>query len=253
MKQIPLIVFSLSILYSCAALQSSSARKVSDSDIRLSESLLVRQICESFWIHKSTGPGGVQANGLVAELPGGLLIVDFCWNSEQAEDLLNWAEARWEAEWIGGIVTHNHADRIGGVRAALERGIEVRALVPAVEWAGMPGANKVLKLHSSEDADFHDWGEFETYYPGPGHSFDNVVVWFSGPSILFGGCLLKSGNANSIGFVGDADLNEWPRSVQRVQQRYPEAKIIVPGHGQVGAGGVFEKTQFLLSDGVETE
>jgi glyoxylase-like metal-dependent hydrolase (beta-lactamase superfamily II) len=34
--------------------------------------------------------------------------------------------------------------------------------------------------------------------------------------------------------VADADVAEWPASIRRVLERYPQAEVVVPGHGEVG-------------------
>jgi len=49
--------------------------------------------------------------------------------------------------------------------------------------------------------------------------------------ILFGGCMIKALDAKDLGFSGDADLAAWPKSVRKVLERYPDARIVVPGHG----------------------
>ena len=34
--------------------------------------------------------------------------------------------------------------------------------------------------------------------------------------------------------MADADLAEWPTSVERIQKHYPEAEVVIPGHGLPG-------------------
>ena len=38
-------------------------------------------------------------------------------------------------------------------------------------------------------------------------------------------------SSTSAGNVADADLAEWPTSVERIQKHYPEAEVVIPGHG----------------------
>lgn len=76
---------------------------------------------------------------------------------------------------------------------------------------------------------------FEVFFPGPGHAPNNVVLWFPDQQILFGGCLIKSASADSLGFTGDADLRAWPEAVRRVAARYRPA-LVVPGHGPLALG-----------------
>ena len=74
----------------------------------------------------------------------------------------------------------------------------------------------------------------EVYFPGPSHTVDNVVVYFRGRDLLFGGCMIKALGARNPGFTGDADMAAWPWSAQKVLERYPKARLVVPGHGPVG-------------------
>lgn len=68
---------------------------------------------------------------------------------------------------------------------------------------------------------------------GEGHTVDNVVGYFTKEDVLFGGCLVKEIDA-SKGYLGDANVDEWSATVERVKQAYPRVKIVVPGHGQCG-------------------
>src|SRR5690606_5099180 len=85
----------------------------------------------------------------------------------------------------------------------------------------------------------------EVYYPGPGHAPDNVVVWVAEERVLFGGCFVKSADAPNLGYTGDADIAAWPGAVTRVAERYPEAALVVPGHGAVGDRSLLDHTIHL--------
>jgi glyoxylase-like metal-dependent hydrolase (beta-lactamase superfamily II) len=77
-------------------------------------------------------------------------------------------------------------------------------------------------------------GPLEVFYPGPAHSRDNVVVWLPGQRVLFGTCAVRAAGTTALGNVADADVAEWPASIRRVLERYPQAEVVVPGHGEVG-------------------
>lgn len=74
----------------------------------------------------------------------------------------------------------------------------------------------------------------EVHFPGPSHTIDNVVVYFKGRRLLFGGCMVKALAARSPGFTGDADMAAWPASVRKLLARYTDARVVVPGHGHWG-------------------
>jgi glyoxylase-like metal-dependent hydrolase (beta-lactamase superfamily II) len=81
---------------------------------------------------------------------------------------------------------------------------------------------------------------------GRGHTVDNIVVWLPQREVLFGGCLVKSTGSKSLGYTEDADLDEWPHTIDRVAGRFPGAKVIVPGHGAPGGHELLVRTKELL-------
>lgn len=87
----------------------------------------------------------------------------------------------------------------------------------------------------------------EVFYPGPGHTEDNIVVWIPSDHVLFGGCLVKALENVSLGNVADANTEKWASSIQNLQIRYPNANIVVPGHGRIGSTDLLLHTIKLSS------
>ena len=85
----------------------------------------------------------------------------------------------------------------------------------------------------------------EVKYFGEGHTKDNIVGYFPVDSILFGGCLIKELSAEK-GNLEDANLTAWPETVKKLKQNYPEAKIIIPGHGKSGGTDLLDYTISLF-------
>jgi len=56
------------------------------------------------------------------------------------------------------------------------------------------------------------------------------VVWFGKEKILFGGCFVKSTDADDLGFLGDANTQEWPASMQKTINKFPSPRYVIPGH-----------------------
>src|SRR3982751_3245763 len=181
-------------------------------------------------VHRSTDAQGVPSNGLVAITDRGLLLIDTAWTVPETEAVLRWGDEGLKRPWIGAVITHEHADPDGGLDAVLRRGIPVSALDLTIEKLQKRNIRGVKPLFSAKagEVQMKDDRGFEAFYPGPGHATDNIVVKFD--SLLFGGCLIKSAEADDLGFTGDANLESWPGAVRRVQARYPST-IIVPGHG----------------------
>lgn len=71
---------------------------------------------------------------------------------------------------------------------------------------------------------------FQTYYGGAGHSPDNIVIWFDKEKILYGGCLVKSTEADDLGNLSDANPEEWAKTIKKIQQKFKNPNDIIPGH-----------------------
>jgi metallo-beta-lactamase class B len=99
--------------------------------------------------------------------------------------------------------------------------------------------NKGLKLEFPKET-------VEVYYPGPSHTIDNTVVYFQNHKILFGGCMVKALDSKDAGYTADANMQQWPRSIEKVLARYKDAKIVVPGHGNCGNINLLKHTIELL-------
>ena len=90
------------------------------------------------------------------------------------------------------------------------------------------------------------FGPVELFYPGAAHSTDNLVVYVPSANVLYGGCAVHELSSTSAGNVADADLAEWPTSVERIQKHYPEAGRR-SRHGLPGGLETCSSTQRTLS------
>ena len=162
------------------------------------------------------------------------MLVDTAWTDAQTEALLDWGQTHFKRPWLGAVITHDHADRDGGLGALRQRHIPAAALDLTVAKLAARGVHDVSVLFTAKRGVFADPRGFEAFYPGPGHTSDNIVLAF--PDLLFGGCLIKSTEAKDLGNTADANLAAWPASVRSVAARYPRMTV-VPGHGPVDHTG----------------
>jgi glyoxylase-like metal-dependent hydrolase (beta-lactamase superfamily II) len=216
-----------------------------DQSVALGSDLKVRPIAKGFWLHVSTDDRERASNGLIVQIQGGVLLIDTPWTNDQTERLLAHAKARIGAV-TEALVTHSHPDRMGGIATLLRHQIPTRSLDLTVAKAfgnvgGVPEA-----LFSAAQELFRDPRGFEVYYPGPGHTVDNTVVWFPRARLLHGGCLVKSEDTSELGYVAEADLAAWPSSIAKLKARYSKIAILVPGHGKVGGAAALDRTLELL-------
>jgi metallo-beta-lactamase class B len=116
--------------------------------------------------------------------------------------------------------------------------------VERLRGRGIEGVSVLLTSAASSRIDPRG---FEAFYPGAGHTRDNIVLWFATSRVLYGGCLIKDKSATNLGFTGDADLAAWPAAVRRVAERYPSPAVVIPGHGDPLRGDPYAHTLELLA------
>lgn len=188
----------------------------------------------------------ISANGLVVDAGDSVLMIDTPWGNDQTIQLLEWINAKLQKPVALVIITHAHADRIGGIEVIHERGIRTigskLTTVYALRWGYQPPLESFEKQHIINIGNF----KAEAFYPGPGHTVDNSVVYIPAYNLLHGGCFVKSVEATSLGNIADADLDSWPASLQVVQERYPDIRTVIPGHGSIKPGAI-ENTLKLLT------
>lgn len=170
------------------------------------------------------------ANGLVVDTPDGVVLVDTGWGPKATAQLLRRVRRALHRPVRYCLVTHAHDDRIGGIEVLKKHGVRVLATPLTAARAvpqGFGGAEPVLSADTTLMV-----GDMAVrcFFPGAGHAPDNIVVWLSATEVLFGGCFVKSCEATDLGNLADADLAAWPAAVQRVQQIFPTARLVVPGH-----------------------
>ncbi|NVI99295.1 subclass B1 metallo-beta-lactamase [Myxococcus sp. AM009] len=212
----------------------------------LADDVSVRKLAPGVWLHVTEMTlepyGRVPTNGLIIEDGETSLLVDTGWDARQGALLLDWARETLRRPVRAAVVTHFHEDRLGGVPALVPRGIPVHGLEETARLAtsvGRPGPSETF-------ADTRTVGAVELFFPGPGHAKDNIVVWHQDSGVLFGGCFVKDGAATNLGNVEDSDVEAWPASLSRTSQRFPEARVVVPGHGQPGGPELLSHTEALL-------
>jgi len=211
----------------------------------------VEPLTDGVWIHTSYRDippyGPIPTHGLVVDVDGTRVLIDTAWTAAQTEEILAWSSP----PIAMAVVTHAHADKMGGIPALHAAGVETHAHPLSNEDA--PDRDLSPARHELE---FEEGlarlveGAIEVFYPGPGHTRDNVVVYLPASRVLFGGCLIRPGNADGLGNTADADLDHWDDAVRAVTALYPHARIVVPSHGAPGGRELLEHTIELASPAV---
>ena len=190
--------------------------------------------------------GTVPANGMLLVGDEDSLLIDTGWNEAQTARIAEFARDQLEKPIRTVIVTHAHGDRMGGLRAIDSKNLVVYAHeLTAGEVAKLGLPLTVMRFEESTELKIGSH-PIELYYPGGGHTKDNITVWLPEAKILFGGCIVKSGRSVDLGNREDAVLAEWPMSLLRLLQRYPTVELVIPGHGPPGGAELLHHTLGLL-------
>ena len=198
-------------------------------------------------MHKSyshvKGWGIVSANGLVVVDKRNAFIIDTPWSEQDTRQLTDWIRSK-NYNLLGSVSTHSHEDRTAGITWLNEQAIATYASAQTNQL--LAAANREQASHSilGQQAKLAN-GMVEIYYPGAGHTQDNIVVWLPKSKVLFGGCFIRSLQSKGLGYTGEADVTQWPKSMENVIAQYPAAKIIVPGHGKAGTVELLTHTHSL--------
>lgn len=171
------------------------------------------------------------------------ILFDTPTGTKSSIELINFVSRGLKSQISAVIPTHFHQDCIGGIREFEKYNIPVYASEQTVELL------KRNRQHFSKPVKEFinnltlNIGDKEVYahYFGEGHTEDNIVGYFPEDNAVFGGCLIKEVGA-SKGYLRDAKTDKWSNTVRKIKSEYPEAQIIIPGHGKWGGTELFDYT-----------
>lgn len=209
----------------------------------------IDSIAPNVWIHQSylntESFGKVSCNGLIFKDKDEVIVIDTPVDDSSSNELIQWVENHLQAKIIAVVPTHFHRDCLGGLQVFNENEILSFANINTIDSAkaqnlSIPkiGFQKELKIQIGNE-------EVICSFVGSGHTRDNIVVFFPSEKVLFGGCLVKELGA-SKGNLEDADIEAWSNTIQSLKSTFPEAQIIVPGHGKYGDRTLLDYTESLF-------
>ena len=80
-----------------------------------------------------------------------------------------------------------------------------------------------------EPAAAPNFGPLKVFYPGPGHTSDNITVGIDGTDIAFGGCLIRTARPSRSAISVMPTLSTTPRQ-RAFGAAFPKASMIVMSH-----------------------
>lgn len=237
-----IIIIGTTILLNCS---SKKNIEYNPKEIYKTNNLIINQISENSFIHvsfKQTNDFGyVPCNGLIVRDNNEVIIFDTPTNDKSAEELIKCIEDKLHCNINAVIPTHFHDDCLGGLKTFNDYNIPSYANIKTIELA--KENNLVVPINGFTDSLVLKVGNkiITAKFFGEGHTKDNVVGYFPSENILFGGCLIKEIKAGK-GYLGDANITTWSNTVEKIKMKYPNVKIVVPGHGAYGNSKLLDYT-----------
>ncbi|MFT3933927.1 MAG: BlaB/IND/MUS family subclass B1 metallo-beta-lactamase [Chitinophagaceae bacterium] len=174
--------------------------------------------------------GKTPANGMYLVTDKGVVLFDTPWDTTQFQPLIDSIQQRHHKRVTVCISTHFHADRTAGLEYYRQLGIKTYTTRRTDELSRKNNMKRAEFLIDKDTVFSVGQYSFQTYYPGEGHTADNIVIWFPKEKILYGACLIKSVENNTLGFLGDANKIAYASTIRNVQQKCRQPKYIIVGH-----------------------
>ena len=194
--------------------------------------LEIEKIQEGFYVfttYQTFKEKPMSANGMYVVTDEGVILIDTPWDTTQFQPLLDSIKARHNLDVKLCIGTHSHPDRIAGLEFYADKGIKTYTSSLTDKISSKYGSPRANNIFMSDTTFTLGNIKLSTFYPGHGHTADNIVVWFEESKILFGGCIVKSTEAKDLGYVGEANLKSWKKGMKKIKKLY-DPKFIVTGH-----------------------
>lgn len=195
--------------------------------------LEITHLTGNFYVYKTYNlyqGNYISANAMYLVTNKGAILFDTPWDERQFQPLLDTIEHRHHKKVILIIATHSHEDRAGGFGFYNGKRIPTYSTKLTDEILKKDGKPRATRTFKNDTTFTIDRYKFQTCYPGEGHTKDNMVIWFPKERILYGGCLIKSTDTKTLGFTGEANLQQWPKTLNKLKQRYPYPSYIITGH-----------------------
>ena len=190
--------------------------------------------------------GRFPSNGLIYIFGNEAFLFDSPVTDSLTMSLVSWLKDSMNLKIVGFVPNHWHVDCIGGLKWLQSQKIDSYANQMTIDIA--KSKNLPVPAHGFQDSLQLQLGDrlINCYYLGAAHSLDNIVVWIPSEKILFAGCMIKSINSMNLGNIADGDLVAYPKTIDKLIERFPMAKIVIPGHGPHGGFELIEHTKEMI-------
>jgi metallo-beta-lactamase class B len=214
------------------------------------DDLIVQKVSDHVYSHvtylQTETFGKVPCNGMIVFDRGEAVIFDTPVDDATSERVIKWVEDSLHCKVKAVIATHFHEDCVGGLKAFHGHGIPSYATNKTIAFdkehkfpVPQKGFDDKLDLKVGKK-------KIVAAFYGEGHTRDNIIGYFPDEKVMFGGCLIKEVNAGK-GNLADANVQAWPATVTKIKEKYPDVKVVIPGHGKIGGADLLDYTVKLFS------
>jgi len=240
------VLIILLILSSCNVFSLEDPKR-----IKVSKDIELIRLSENAYVHVSVSTippyGKVSSNGLIFINKDEAFLFDTPVTDILTRTLVTWISNKMGLRIVGFVPNHWHNDCMGGLGYLQSQKVKSYANQMTIDIAKLKnlpvpdfGFSDSLKLQLGDKS-------IECFYLGVAHSTDNIVVWIPSEQIIFAGCMIKSLASNNLGNIAIGDLNAYPLTIDKVADKFPMAKYVIPGHGQFGGMDLVNHTKDLIN------
>ncbi len=172
----------------------------------------------------------VPANGMYLVTDAGVVMFDTPWDTTQFQPLLDSIKLKHHKSVVMCFATHWHSDKTAGLEYYRQQGIKTYTTVLTDELSKKNNKKRAEFLMANDTVFNIAQYLFEIYYPGQGHTEDNIVIWFEKEKILYGGCLIKGADAEDLGYLDDGNKTEYAATLKKVHKKFRKPKFIIVAH-----------------------
>ena len=172
----------------------------------------------------------VPANGMYLVTNNGVIMFDTPWDTTQFQPLLDSIKLNHNKNVVMCFATHWHSDKTAGLEYYRQQGIKTYTTVLTDELSQKKNKKRAEFLMAKDTVFNVGQYSFETYYPGQGHTEDNIVIWFKNEKILYGGCLIKGADDEDLGYLDDGNVRKYASTLKNVQKKCRKPKFIIIAH-----------------------
>lgn len=247
LRNLLFLILPIGVL-SCS--KQNSFSQENEEIVYQSENLIITQLSDHIYEHTSylqtNDFGKVGCNGMIVVDGNDAAVFDTPANVESSIELIEFLKNQ-NFKIKSVVATHFHDDCIGGLDEFHKIGVPSYANLLTIEL--VKDNEKNIPQNGISNEFILNVGNTKVYlnYFGEGHTKDNIVAYFPNEKVLFGGCLIKEINA-SKGYLGDANESEWSATVSKINTKYPDIQVVIPGHGKCGGMELLDYTIGLFQE-----